>query len=165
MQLHSSLDDAPNRYVIEVKRRADLTAKAAQYAPKFEAGRVAAKNIGAAFRIMTEDRIRTPYLANARLLLRHLCADPELAAFDLIRQKLGMQGIAVGEAIALLRGLGMEEPDIRAGIEQAVAWRMLLCELDRPFDDSTVVRARAPGEISTRDSDPVMVSLRDADSE
>ena len=99
VQLHASWDDAPCRYVIEVKRRADLIANAAQYAPKFEAGRVAAENMGAAFRIMTEDRIRTPYLANARLLQRHLNADPELAAFDLIRQELGTRDIIVAEAV------------------------------------------------------------------
>lgn len=164
VQLHASLDDGPCRYVIEVKRRADLVANAAQYTPKFEAGRVAAENMGAAFRIMAEDRIRTPYLANTRLLRRHLDADPELAAFDLIRQKLGTRGVTVTEAIELLRGLDMEEPDIRAGIEQAVAWRMLLCDLARPFDDSTVIRARGPGELTARNHDPLLKSLLDADS-
>lgn len=165
VQLHASWDDGPCRYVIEVKRRADLIANAALYAPKFEAGRIAAENMGAAFRIMTEDRIRTPYLANARLLQRHLDADPELAASDLIRQELGTEGIPVADAIALLRGLGMDEPDIRAGIEQAVAWRELVCDLARPFNDATVIRARAQGDLPTRDDDPLMVSLRDAESE
>lgn len=165
VQLHASGDDAPSRYVIEVKRQADLIANAVQYAPKFEVGRVAAENVGAAFRIVTEDRIRTPYLANARLLRRHLDADPELAAFDHIRRELGAHGVTVAEAIALLRRLGMDEPDIRAGIEQAVAWRMLLCDLTRPFDDATVVRARAPGDLPRRDDDPIMMSLWDADSE
>lgn len=165
VQLHASWDDAPGRYVIEVKRRADLVANAAQYAPKFEAGRVAAEKIGAAFRIMAEDRIRTPYLANARLLRRHLDVDPELEAFSHIRRELGPQGITVAEAIALLRGLGMDEPDVRAGIEQAVAWRMLLCDLTRPFNDATVVRAHAPGDLPARDDDPIMMSLWDADSE
>lgn len=164
VQLHGSWDDGPCRYVIEVKRRADLLANAAQYAAKFEAGRIAAENMGAAFRIMTEDRIRTPYLANTRLLRRHLAADPELAAFDIIRRELGVEPVTITEAITLLRGHGMEEPDIRAGIEQAVAWRMLLCDLARPFDDATKIRARAPGEIPDRDADPLLKSLFDADS-
>lgn len=165
VQLQASWDDGPCRYVIEVKRRADLIANATQYAPKFQAGRVAAENMGAAFRIMAEDRIRTPYLTNTRLLRRHLDSDPELAAFNLIRRELGTQSVTVTEAIRLLCGLGMEEPDIRAGIEQAVAWRMLLCDLARPFNDSTVIRPREPGELPGRNHDPLLRSLLDAVSE
>lgn len=164
VQLHASGDDGPCRYIIEVKRRADLLANASKYAVKFEAGRIAAENMGAAFRIMAEDRIRTPYLANARLLRRHLAADPELIAFDIMRRELGTDPVTVTQAITLLRSHGMEEPDIRAGIEQAVAWRMLLCDLGQPFNDAATIRARAPGELPSRDDDPLLKSLLAADS-
>ena len=56
VQLHASGDDAPCRYLIEVKRRADLLANASQYALKFQVGRLAAEATGAAFRIMDDAR-------------------------------------------------------------------------------------------------------------
>lgn len=165
VQLAASSDYGPCRYLIEVKRLADLRANASRYAEKFQAGAMAAENMGATFRVMAEDRIRTPYLSNARLLRRHLAADPELEAFDIIRLELGAEPISVIDAISLLRQNGMDEPDIRAGIEQAVAWRMLLCDLARPFCDSTMIRARVPGEIPERNDDPMLKALYEADSQ
>lgn len=165
VQLHASGDDAPCRYIIEVKRRADLVANASQYAIKFEAARIAAENMGAAFRIMDEVSIRTPYLQNTRLLRRHLQDDPELVALDIMRQEIGSQPLTVTQAIELLRDNGIEEPDARASIEQSVAWRMILCDLTRPFNDQTLIHARAPGAFPPRDDDPILKSLFNADSE
>lgn len=164
VQLHASGDDAPCRYLIEVKRRADLEANASKYRIKFEAGRLAAEDIGGAFRIMDDTRIRTSYLHNARMLRRHLNADPELQVFDILRRELGSRSVTVSHAIALLRENGIEEPDARAGIEQAVAWRMLLCDLSKTFGDATAIRAREPGAYPMRDEDPILRSLFDAES-
>lgn len=164
VQLHASGDDAPCRYIIEVKRRADLLANASQYAIKFEAGRIAAENMGAAFRIMDESRIRTPYLGNTRLLRRHLDADPELVALDVMRRGVGSKPLMVTQAINLLRENGVAEPDARASIEQSVAWRMILCDLTKAFDDGTQIHARDPGAFPLRDDDPILKSLFDADS-
>lgn len=163
VQLGSFGDNQPCRYIIEVKRRADLQANASRYAEKFQAGASAAANMGAAFRIMAEDRIRTPYLSNARLLRRHLANDPELEVFDLMRQDFGAKPTSVIDTIKIMRRRGMNEPDIRAGIEQAVAWRMCVCDLGRPFNDSTMIRARVPGEIPRRNDDPLLKALNDAD--
>lgn len=164
VQLHASGDDAPCRYIIEVKRRADLLANASQYAVKFEAARLAAENMGAAFRIMDEKRIRTPYLHNARLLQRYLGEDPEFVALDIMRRKLGSTPVTVAQAIELLAAEGVAEPDARASIEQMVAWRMILCDLSLPFTDATAVRAREPGTFPQRDEDPILKSLFTADS-
>jgi hypothetical protein len=159
IQLHASAEDGPCRYIIEVKRRADLLANGAKYAVKFEAGRIAAENMGAAFRIMDETQIRTPYLHNARMLRRHLHGDPELEAFDILQSAVGERSVTVSAALVLLNDNGLSEPDARAGIEQAVAWRMLLCDLSMPFTDSTLIRARQLGGNLTRNADPILRSL------
>lgn len=164
VQLHASLEDGPCRYIIEVKRRADLRTNGSKYAVKFEAGRVAAENMGAAFRIMDETLIRTPYLHNTRMLRRHLESDPELAACDIIRSELQERSVTVSGALALLNDNGLSEPDARAGIEQAVAWRMLLCDLSKPFTDATLIRAGPLGAIPRRNDDPILKSLFHAES-
>lgn len=163
VQLHATADDAPCRYIIEVKRRADLLANQSKYAVKFEAARVAAEHVGAVFRIMHDGQIRTPYLYNARMLARHLRVDPEMEAFDTLRHKVGDTPLSVTSAIVLLGEAGMSEPDARAGIEQAVAWRLLLCDLTKKFDDSTMISARRPGRAPLRDDDPILRALFDAD--
>lgn len=165
VQLHASGDDPTCRYIIEVKRREDLAANASQYAPKFLAGRLAAENMGAAFRIMDETSIRTPYLHNARLLRRHLAADPETIAPDIMRDEIGSTSITVAKAIELLREKGVGEPDARASIEQSVAWRIMRCDLTQPFTGSTSIHVPAPGLFPLRDEDPILRSLHDADSE
>ena len=164
VQLHASGDDAPCRYVIEVKRRADLLAHASQYAIKFAAGRLAAEEMGAAFRIMDETRIQTAYLHNTKLLQRHRANDPELVAVDVMRREIGTAAISVVQAIELLREHGVEEPDARASIEQSVAWRMILCDLATPFIDDTLIRARASGALPPRDDDSILRALLNAES-
>lgn len=163
VQLHACHGNAPCRYIIEVKRRADLVTNAQKYAPKFEAARLAAENAGAAFRIMDETRIRTAYLHNTRLLHRYMEADPEFRAPDTLYLRRGTDPLTVTEAIALLCNDGMAEPDARAGIEHAVAWRILDCDLSKPFNGATPIRARVPGKFMKRDHDPILKSLFDAD--
>lgn len=55
----------------EVKYRADLREHWIRYRPKFRAAVKYARERGWRFRIRTEVEIRTPYLANARFLLRY----------------------------------------------------------------------------------------------
>lgn len=164
VQLHACWDDAPCRYLIEVKRREDLLANASQYALKFQVGRLAAENAGAAFRIMDDVHIRTPYLHNTRLLQRHIAPDPETEALDILRREIGSELISVTNAIALLGDFGVAEPDARASIEGCVAWRMLLCDLSVPFNDASRIRAREVGKLPARDSDPLLKALFEADS-
>lgn len=164
VQFHACHEETIDVFIIEVKRKDDLADNASDYAVKFRVAQAVAESMGAAFRIMTEDAIRTPYLTNTRLLRRHLDADPELTVIRAIEQELGAQEITVAEAIVLLRSVGMAVPDIRAGIEQAVAWRLLLCDLALPFTDATIIRARTPGEIPPRRSDPLLRSLAQAES-
>lgn len=164
VQLHASGDLRCDRYIIEVKRRADLLANAATYAIKFEAARQAADHLGAAFRIMDDARIRTPYLKNARLLSRHLETDPELISLDVLEAAIGFDPVSVADAIALMRSEGIDEPDARASIEQCVAWRRLSCDLSREFDDRSRIRVRDLRILSARHDDPILRSLYEADS-
>ncbi len=164
VQLHASCDDLPCRYLIEVKRRADLDANAAQYAVKFEAARLAGVALGAAFRIMDDVRIRTPYLANAKMLARRCDGDPDFAALDILRSTSGHRPLTVLQAIRELGQHGMPEHEARAGIEEAVAWRMVNCDLAKPFNDEAIIQTRPPGEFLDRNADPLLRSLHESDS-
>lgn len=164
VQLYAGGDYSPCRYLVEVKRREDLIANASKYAVKFEAGRMAAEEWNAAFRILDEKQIRTPYLNNTRLLHRHFHDDPELIAVDIMRSELDYSPISVTQTIELLRKHGVQEPDARASIEQSVAWRMILCDLSRPFNDETLITARHPGRVPERNSDPILRALYIANS-
>jgi hypothetical protein len=55
----------------EVKYRTDLFANWEELKPKFKAGREYARQQGWQFHILTEKEIRTPYLENAKFLLRY----------------------------------------------------------------------------------------------
>ncbi|BBC70905.1 conserved hypothetical protein [Altererythrobacter sp. B11] len=164
VQLHASGDLPAARYIIEVKRRADLIANASNYAAKFEAARRAADNLGAAFRIMDDIRIRTPYLRNARLLSQYLETDPELVSVDILQDAVGHEAIKVADAIALMRQNCVEEPDARASIEQCVAWRRLTCDLSLEFGDHSVIRVRDLSKRDLRLDDPILRSLDEADA-
>lgn len=159
VQLHASGDFTCDRYIIEVKRRADLIANASAYAAKFEAARRAADHLGAAFRIMDDALIRTPYLRNARLLSHHLEADPEMVSVDILEDAIGFAPISVANAIALLRRQGVDEPDARASIEQCVAWRRLTCDLALEFNDQSMIRVRDLGVLPHRHDDPLLRSI------
>lgn len=164
VQLNASGDLTCDRYIVEVKRRADLIANAAAYAVKFEAARRAADHLGAAFRIMDDTLVRTPYLRNARLLSHHLEADPEMTSVDILEGAIGFAPISVADAIALLQTEGVEEPDARASIEQCVAWRRLTCDLALKFNDQSMIKVRDLGVLPHRYDDPLLWSLDGAPS-
>lgn len=155
--------DIPGRYLIEVKRRADLEKNADKLAAKFEGARAAAKEWNASFRIMTEAEIRTPYLQNARYFRRYQFDDPELEAFEFLESELGSRSISMRDALRLLGRQGMAEPDARAGIEQAIAWKLLYSDLTRPFDDSSMISIFDPKHRRVGKSDPILRLLNGAD--
>jgi TnsA endonuclease N terminal len=164
VQLHASRDDLPCRYLVEAKRRADLDANTARYAIKFEAARMACEALGAAFRIMDETQIRTPYLGNAKMLARRCEGDPDFSALDILRSMTNDIPLTVQQGIELLVQHGLAEFEAREGIEEAVAWRMVDFDLMRPFDDASIIRTRPPGKFRDRNDDPFLRSLHEADS-
>ena len=63
----------------EVKHREELRRRWDQYKPRFRAATRFARDRGWRFRVMTDDRIRTPALYNAKFLLPYL-KDPKVEA-------------------------------------------------------------------------------------
>ncbi|MGI4738443.1 MAG: TnsA endonuclease N-terminal domain-containing protein [Janthinobacterium lividum] len=63
------VDEQPTQ-LVEIKYRADLRAHWTEYKPKFRAAQQYAASQGWLFTIYTEEEIRSPYLQNARFLLR-----------------------------------------------------------------------------------------------
>lgn len=61
--------DGKKPWLCEIKYRAELREKWAEFRPKFKAAFHFAKEQGWSFKIVTEREIRTPYLANARFLM------------------------------------------------------------------------------------------------
>ncbi|MCW2364834.1 hypothetical protein M2341_000281 [Sphingobium sp. B7D2B] len=166
VQLNCALrPERPFRFLIEVKRRADLRANASKYAIKFGAARAAADHMGGVFCVMDEKRIRTPYLQNTRLLRRYTEQDPTSNVVDILQKKLPEQHLTVDQALSFLAKEGLAEPDARAGIEEAVACRFLNCDLTLPFDDNSLLHVRPPGAFPTIEEDPILRSLREASLE
>jgi len=64
-------DQALRTTIFEVKHRAHLNARWAEEKPRLKAAFAWAKDYGCRFKVITEREIRTPYLANARFLLRY----------------------------------------------------------------------------------------------
>jgi hypothetical protein len=162
MQLHGTGDDLPSRYIIEVKREEDLIRDAAKHALRFEVGRLCAEEVGAVFRVMTETRIRTPYLSNARRLVHHLntdLADHEEAGRRLL-QESGRQSVA--EALVKLAANGFAEPDARHIVEHSVARRRVFTDLSVPFSDQSLIMPHQQGILAAVRSDPILKSLQDA---
>lgn len=164
VQLYASGDDPANRYVIEVKRSADLEANRAKYAPKFNAGRIAAEQMGAAFRILTEKEIRTTFLKNTRLLGHHLrksMSDHELSLSIIVEE--AKPGTIADAIAALTPSLGLL--DARDVIERLVANRLIHCDLSVPFRDELPIAFRPMYAMAAPREDPMMRLIRNAESE
>jgi hypothetical protein len=67
----------PTPWLCEVKYRDELREKWLELRPKFKAAVRFAKAQGWRFRIVTEEEIRTPYLANVRFLMRYRLPYPD----------------------------------------------------------------------------------------
>lgn len=162
MQLHGTGDDLPLRYIIEVKRREDLQREAAGHALRFQVGRICAEETGAAFRVMDESRIRTPYLSNARLLSHHIGMELDDREDDGLRLLRRAGPMMVADAIAHLGGAGFAEPDARHIVENAVARRRVWADLSVPFSDRTMISNHSNGIMGAVRSDPILRLLQDA---
>lgn len=165
IQLHATGDDLPARYIIEVKRREDLECDAARHALRFQVGRICAEETGAAFRIMDESRIRTPYLGNARLLARHLASELADHEDDGVCRLRRAGPMTVAEAIMNLGDAGFAEPDARHIIEHAVARRCVQADLSVPFSDGTIISDHPNGIVAAVRSDPILRLLQHAPDE
>ena len=80
---------AKRHLLCEVKPRDILRKKWYEFKPGFSAANIHARQQGWRFRIMTEREIRTPYLKNARFLLRYRELDPNDPNIPLLLETLG----------------------------------------------------------------------------
>lgn len=72
----------------EVKYRKDLAANWLEFRPKFKAAVKFASVQGWRFKIFTEKEIRTPYLDNAKFLMRYRNSVPPVELMDLLDKRL-----------------------------------------------------------------------------
>ena len=163
VQLYAAGDDPSTRYIIEVKRSADIEANREKYATKFQAAQTAAEQMGASFRILTENEIRTPFLKNTRLLGHHLKIS---LSDDEVEQALRLgesQPKTIAEAIKFLAGR-IGELDAREAVEKLVVYRMIHCDLSLPFSDQLPIAFRKMHAMAAPREDPILRLIRDSSS-
>ncbi|WP_448206455.1 Tn7 transposase TnsA N-terminal domain-containing protein [Azospirillum sp. sgz302134] len=127
------------RVLFEVKYAADLRRKWTDLRPKFSAAKTWALAHGMVFHVITEQRIRTPLLANANLLnrARQLGAERSESLIGAIHDCLE----AGPQPIRLLLALGLGEPWlVRKHIHHIMRIDWLRADLTVPLTDDTVVR-------------------------
>ncbi|MCB1535006.1 MAG: Tn7 transposase TnsA N-terminal domain-containing protein [Rhodoblastus sp.] len=141
----------PRRFVIEVKRDEELRAADARLTEKLEIGRLWCAQNGARFRIMTERHIRTPLLANARLLTPQMrrTADPSVLA--IVTQAITAGALTMSQCIDRLAENGLPAPRAKAELEIMIAQRLVACDLESPVTEASLIRRRRAGE-----PDPVL---------
>lgn len=167
VQLYGEIAGFPSRYLIEVKRKADLAAKADKYASKFEIARICCDQLGASFRIMTEDQIRTPYLRNARQYLRfrniHL-RDDHIQKLDIVQSILKEHPHSVYDLTSVLQQRGLPEPEARDLVALAIGSQSVSCDFSIPIQDDTTLSVHRDPDAVTRHNTPILFTLLNADS-
>ena len=156
LQLGCGLPFQPQYYLIEVKREADLKAKAEQYAPKFAAAREWCRENVGVFRIVTDREIKTPYLQNAQLLRPLLGFDPQDQAIDEYRSALATGPMTVAELRMAMQNRGMPLVDANHGIRVAVANAFIHCDLSVRFTDETLLSLPTWDTVHDHRSSPVL---------
>lgn len=156
--LAPSLGHHPTAYIIEVKRQGDIAANHLEYRRKFAAARSFAQQRGAAFRVLTEAEIRTPYLANARLLAPWIGVDMDEEVLDQIRRPLLGGGTTVAALTQTMIASGHDAPSATTAVEQSIALRLVDVDLAAPLDAMTVV-AYEPGNRRSGADDPILRTL------
>lgn len=164
VQLGAGMQGYPCRYLIEAKTLAMREVKKAELAEKFAVGRLCEDVIGAAFRILSEPDITTPYYHNAKMLGRRLLSDREdPSMYDVVDAVQG-QAMTVTETIAKLVQKGFVPMVGREMVEAAVAHRHVRCDLSSLFTDDTILRPRPSMSVADQDEDPFLAILRTAEN-
>jgi hypothetical protein len=165
VQLYGGMAGFRGRYLIEVKRKADLIAKADKYASKFEIAQICCEQLGAAFRVMTEDQIRTPYLRNARqyLQFRNIdINDDHVRQLDVIHSILEESPRSVSDLTSALQKKGFLKNDAHSLVSLAIGSLSVSCDLSTPVQETTALSVhRNPGAL-TRHNTPILFSLLNA---
>lgn len=167
VQLYGEMAGFPSRYLIEVKRKADLVAKADEYASKFEIARICCDQLGAAFRVMTEEQIRTPYLRNARQYLRFRnidLNDDHVRQLDVIQSILEACPHSVSDLTRALQEKGFPEHEARALVALAIGSHSVSCDLSTPVQETTALSVHRDPDALNRHNTPILFALLNADT-
>lgn len=135
-------DDKPihRPQLCEVKYREDLIADCGQLRPKFRAARAYCREVGWAFKIFDEHRIRTPRLANIQFLWRYKNSTDCGAYYDEIMAEM----LEIRGPVPMLPLLERMYPSSRRRGEAIWAWWTMVvqgaiqCDLDRPITKATL---------------------------
>ncbi len=160
---HSNDDPFPGRFLIEVKRRAQLAKDLPKFEDGFHAAREVCKDMGAAFRILHEGHLETAYLRNAMLLRRELSTDPDYDAADLLEARFGTGSFTKREAEDALTDFLTEPWQRSEALRVMIAWREVDCDLMQDVTDETELHIRPrDGQAALRD--PFLKMLQDMNS-
>lgn len=121
-------------WIVETKYCSDLRANWSKLRPKFRAGVHEASKRDSQFRIVTESRLSTIDLTNARYLRRYLNADvPPEEIESVVRAVHAARRTTIGDLL-----LEVTDPAICV----AIARRLIAAEFDKPFGPQTQVWER-----------------------
>lgn len=160
VQLFPGIASQSLYYLIEVKRAADLDAKSAVHAPKFDAARAWCRDHIGEFRIVTDADVGSPYLINTQLLAHHIGQEPEDNVFNCIKNVVAVQPISVRGLKTCLIGKGIVPMNANVAVEQMVANRYVHCDLARKYSDDTILSALTWQTVHDHDLTPVTRMIR-----
>jgi hypothetical protein len=126
--------------IVEVKYRADLKEKWANYRPAFAAARAWAAGQGMRFRIATDHGIRGPLLANAKRLLPRSHDPVDVEAENALLAALGrLQPVIFSSTVDAASGPGLSRARVLAALWALIARRHVQTALDREIGGSSLL--------------------------
>lgn len=127
--------------MFEVKPLAVLRDKRASLWPKYRAAKRHLARQGIGFRVVTERTIRTPRLGNAELLAPVMLQPQDRETMNRVRALVRHQGPKrLGDIRLRLEAEGAIRGAIVEAAYDLIGLGRLLCDLDTPITDDTVVR-------------------------
>ncbi|MCE1177073.1 MAG: heteromeric transposase endonuclease subunit TnsA [Burkholderiales bacterium] len=131
----------PRPVLIEVKYREAFEGKSKEWLPKFRAAHRHAKENGWIFQILTEEKIRTPFLDNVKFLTPYL-KNPDYPHMDWLSDELNkLKTSTVKEIISLLYKDKWNQARLVQSLWALIARREIGCDLSVPLTTNTTIWA------------------------
>jgi hypothetical protein len=130
--------DVTRPWIVETKYRSDLAENWPRVRPKIRAGFHEAHKRHSSFHIVTESRMATAELSNARFLKRFANAELPAGVLEELLNKLRSTGrTSVGSLLSV--GLSFPSRVGEQAIWTAIARRLILADFERPLGPETLV--------------------------
>lgn len=131
-------------WIVETKYCSDLRANWLKIRPKLRAGVREARRRDSQFRVITESRLATVDLANARFLRRYLNADvPPETVESVVRVAQAARRTTIGDLSSEIMISGHQAGKVDQAIWVAIARRLIAADFDKPFGPQTMVWVRS----------------------